>query len=90
MSEEITVREWIKKFNNGDFDKKDRTTQVEAGWFDWFCNNDSLSKRLKKMGNVIKEIKNDYILDNYYLWFKNNCPCEYPLYDDVRFEPIDE
>lgn len=90
MSEEITVREWIQKFNNGDFDKKDRTTQVEAGWFDWFCNDDSLSKRLKKMGNVIKEIKNDYILDNYYLWFKNNCPCCYPLYDDVRFEPIDE
>ena len=90
MSKEITVREWIKKFNNGDFDKKDRTTQIEAGWFDWFCNKDSLSKRLKKMGNVIKEIKNDYILDNYYLWFKNNCPCEYPLYDDVRFEPIDE
>lgn len=90
MSEEITVREWIQKFNNGDFDKKDRSTQVEAGWFDWFCTDDSLSKRLKKMGNVIKEIKNDYILDNYYLWFKNNCPCYYPLYDDVRFEPIDE
>lgn len=71
MSKKITVREWIKRFNNGDFNKKDCSTQVEAGWFDWFCNDDSLSKRLKKMGNVIKEIKNDYILDNYYLWFKN-------------------
>ena len=90
MSKKITVREWIEKFNNGDFEDESFKTQVSAGWYDWFCPNQSLTKRLKKMGNIIKNITNDYILDNYYVWFKNNCPCSYPLYDDFRFEPLDE
>lgn len=88
--ENITIREWINKFNNNEYDKKDVDTQCEAGWYDWFCSTEALANRLKKMGNIIKDIKNDFILDNYRVWFKNNCPCSYPLYDDFRFEPIDE
>ena len=61
--ENITVREWIRKFNNGEFDAKDFDTQCKAGWYDWFCRNESLAGRLKKMGNIIKDIKSDYILD---------------------------
>lgn len=86
----ITVREWIDKFNHGKFDNEDFKTQCAAGWYDWFCSTKSLAKKLKKMGNIIKDIKNDYILDNFRVWFKNNCPCSYPLYDDFRFEPIKE
>ena len=33
----ITVREWIEKFNNGEFDSKDIKTQCVAGWIDWHC-----------------------------------------------------
>lgn len=71
----ITVREWIDKFNHGEFDNEDFKTQCAAGWYDWFCSTKSLAKKLKKMGNIIKDIKNDYILDNFRVWFKNNCPC---------------
>lgn len=90
MNTRKTVREWIKAFNEGKFDIKDTDIQIEAGWFDWFCSDKSLMNRLKKMGNIIKDIKNDFILDNYYVWFKNNCPYNAPLYDDFRFEPLDK
>lgn len=86
----ITVREWIEKFNHGEFDNKEFDTQVKAGWYDWFCSDKALSNRLKKMGNIIKDIKNDYILDNYYIWFKNNCPMVGRLYDDFRLEPLND
>lgn len=89
VSKEISVREWIRKFNNGDYNDGSFETQVNAGWYDWFCDDDELSERLKKMGNIINKITNDFILDNYYVWFKNNCPAsDHPLYDDFRFEPL--
>lgn len=46
----ITVREWIDKFNHGEFDNEDFKTQCAAGWYDWFCSTKSLAKKLKKNG----------------------------------------
>jgi hypothetical protein len=91
MDKQIKLSEWIQRFKSGEFEKPDTTTQINAGWFDWFCRDISLANKTKKMGNIIKQIKpgGKVDLESSYVWFKNNCPLSGPLYDDFRIADIE-
>lgn len=91
MRDRMNVREWQVAFNNGKFDAADINTQCDAGWYDWFCKDTSLKNKTKKMGNIVKCVKDGgrINLDTSYVWFKNNCPCVGRLYDDFRFADIE-
>ena len=91
MLKEIKTREWIENFGNGLYDSNDRHTQIVAGWYDWFCKETSLRNKTQKMGKIIARIKDGgkVDLDKTYVWFKNNCPLNGPLYDDFRFGDLE-
>lgn len=91
MDKQIKLSEWIKQYQSGTFDSRDTKTQIKAGWYDWFCKDMSLANKTKKMGNIIKQIKEGgkVDLETSYVWFKNNCPLSGPLYDDFRIADIE-
>ena len=90
MRDRINVSTWIDNFLNGKYESKDVKTQIEAGWYDWFCKDSSLARKTQIMGVIIRQIKagGKVDLNNWYVWFKNNCPLNGPLYDDFRFADI--
>jgi len=88
---EINVLQWQKNFKMGRYIPNDFNTQVEAGWYDWFCKEKSLAEKTNKMGKIISQVKDGGKIDleKMYVWFKNNCPFVGPLYDDFRFADIE-
>lgn len=75
MGTNHSVRQWQAKFSEGAFKARDCATQCAAGWYDWFCKDDSLAAKTQKIGAIISEIKpgGKIDLDAMYPWFKNNC-----------------
>lgn len=91
MKEKMNVSRWIDEFNEGNFADADIKVQILAGWYDWFCKDSSLVNKTKRMGNIIKKVKDGGKVNmaDWYIWFKNNCPLNGPLYDDFRFADIE-
>ena len=55
-------------------------------WYDWFCRDTSLKRKVEALLKKLKVIasSNKFDNDKCYVFFKNNCPCYGNLYDDFR------
>jgi hypothetical protein len=87
MPNNMTLRQFIDRFNAGAFISRDVKTQCEAGWYDWFCRDTSLANKTKALAPKVKQLAGStkVNMDTMYVFFKNNCPMSGPLYDDFRF-----
>lgn len=83
MEDRITLNEWVKQYDEGQFDSPDVDTMIDAGWHDWFCSDTSLKNRMKRMVGMVKAAAESPLVDAYnvYVFFKNNAPLFNPNYD---------
>jgi len=91
----IRYRELNKK-NTGDLKMKNLTyaeilnqgkeVNVMGLWYDWFCSRKGLEGRGQRLLSAMRALKDSKLWDNEktYVFFKNNCPMCYSLYDDFR------
>ena len=86
MKDRLSLREWIEAYDSGKFDSPDVHTQIDAGWYDWFCKDTSLVNKTRKLAHKVKRVAKSHKIDRdkVYVFFKNNCPCVGKLYDDFR------
>lgn len=86
MEKQMNLKEQMAAFKRGDFVSYSTKVQCEAGWYDWFCRDDSLQPKTYKLYPKVEQIMGSTRFDNekVYVFFKNNCPMDGSLYDDFR------
>ncbi|MDR0476141.1 MAG: hypothetical protein LBH43_21045, partial [Treponema sp.] len=84
---ETNVREFIRNYENGKYENPSKKTMIEAGWHDWFCEDEEIKPRLDELFPKVKQIAQSpkINMDRMFVFFKNNCPGAGSLYDDFRF-----
>src|SRR5690554_7029292 len=85
MDTKITLRDWIQRFNNNEFEILDVKVQIDAGWYDWFCRDTSLKNKTKKMVPVHIDIF-AYGYDSYLA--RQSISDEIPLYNLIHADDI--
>jgi hypothetical protein len=82
----MSIREFIRKYEGGAFNDKSFETMCAAGWYDWFCRDSSLKKRLDKLyPKIVEVIQSKKInIDAMYVLFQNCCPGGGSLYDEFK------
>jgi len=80
-----TLRKFCTDYNNsrgGDF-----KNLSDGCWWDWFCRESSLPAKTEKLGAKVCILAQSKKLDkdSMYVWFKNSCPMQGHLFDEIKF-----
>jgi hypothetical protein len=82
----------MRKFSINEFIADPENNSDEFfGFYDWFCNEKALKAKALTFVPKLKFLVKEGILDGnkLYVWFKNNCPMNGSLYDDMRISSLD-
>jgi len=82
-TERTNIATFLQRYEAGEFSSRRVDVQIAAGWFDWFCKDESLTRRLVPLASFLKQIafSKKVDLSNHYVFFKNNCPMVGGTYD---------
>jgi hypothetical protein len=85
-NEVTNLKQQLEAFDEGIFlDSEGKQSWCFCFW-DWFCRDTSLKSKSEKLFKATKTFVRNMDIDteDYYVFFKNNCPVAYSLYDDFR------
>jgi uncharacterized protein YerC len=81
-----TLKQQLEAFEQGKFIDSEGNENDCYNFYDWFCSDKALKAKSEKLFKMVKrwvEQRNTDI-EKVYVFFKNNCPINGPLYDDFR------
>ena len=88
-----TLRQQLEAFDKGIYLDSEGKESWCFNFYDWFCKEQSLKRKADTLFKQVKKFvgANPSIdLDKHYVFFKNNCPMNGPLYDDFRICDVQE
>jgi len=90
---QANLKQQLEAYANGYFLESDGNSDTGCYLFyDWFCKDTSLEGKARRLFSNLKTfLKHHPEIDQtkHYVWFKNNCPFNGPLYDDFRISDME-
>ena len=82
----VSLTRQLAEFEKGNIIDSEGKSNDCYNFYDWFCNENSLQRKSIKLFKAVKRFVKYAKIDTskYYVFFKNNCPMNGPLYDDFR------
>ena len=87
MKKTANLATQLNRFANGVILDSEGNADTCFNFYDWFCKDSSLENKAKSLFSKVKTfLKHNPDIDllTHYVFFKNNCPFNGPLYDDFR------
>ena len=87
----VTLRDQLLAFKEGRHLDANGGESSCHNFYDWFCKDKSLKNKATRLFKLTKKVAQALAIDEdtHYVFFKNNCPMDGPLYDDLRICDIE-